>query len=79
VLRLGDIDQAKAKGLGKRGKQAMNRHFQERGGRGMYIAGETLIPRETPMRTLSSGLSLWRFAGLLLLPLKRLRRKKNGL
>ncbi len=51
------MDQAKAKGVGKRGRQAMNRHFQERGGPGACIAGETLIPPETPMRTLSSGLS----------------------
>ncbi len=38
VLRLGDMDQAKAKGVGKRGRQAMDRHFQEQGGRGACIA-----------------------------------------
>jgi hypothetical protein len=43
------------------------------------VTGETLMPRETPMRTLSSGVSLWRFALVFLLPVQRSRRKHDGL
>jgi hypothetical protein len=43
------------------------------------VTGETFIPRETPMRTLSSGVSLWRFALVFLLPLQPSRWKHDGL
>ncbi len=71
--------ECKAKELGKGGGKAMKSDGKRRGIGGTSVTGETLMPRETPMRTLCSGLHVWRFAGLFLLPLKRLRRKKNGL
>src|SRR6266516_5757501 len=63
----------------QRGRETMDRHFQERISRRTGIASQAFIPRETPMCALCAGLSLRRFAVLFLLPLKHLRRKNDGL
>src|SRR6266487_408671 len=65
--------------MSKRGRETMDRHFQERISRRTGIASQAFIPRETPMCALCAGLSLRRFAVLFLLPLKHLRRKNDGL
>src|SRR5450755_1690689 len=69
---LGDGNEAKAKSASKGGRQSMECHLQEWSRRAACIASETLIPRETPMCTLCSGVSLWRWGDLFLLRLKRL-------
>jgi len=71
--------ECQAKDVGKGGGKAMKSDGKRRGSGGTSVTGETLIPRETPMRTLRAGLSLWRFAVLFLLWLKRSRRKHDGL
>jgi len=47
--------------------------------RGTSVPRETFIPAQAPMRTLRSGLSLWRFEVFFLLQLKRISRKHDRL
>ena len=71
--------ECQAKDVRKGGRKAMKSDGKRRGIGWASVTGETLIPRETPMRTLSSGVSLWRFALVFLLRWKRSRRKHDGL
>ena len=71
--------ECKAKDVRKGGRKAMKSDGKRRSSGGASVTGETLIPRETPMRTLRAGLSLWRFAVVFLLRLKRSRREHDGL
>jgi hypothetical protein len=71
--------ESKAKELGKGGRKAMKSDGKRWDTGWTSVTSETLIPRETPMCTLGSGLSLWRFAVFFLLPLKHIRREKNRL
>src|SRR5216684_4497138 len=71
--------ECQAKNVRKGGRQAMNSDGKRQGIGWTSVTGEALMPRETPMRTLSSGLSFWRFALVLLLLLQRSRRKHDGL
>jgi hypothetical protein len=71
--------ECQAKYVRKGGRKAMKSDGKRRGMGWASVTGKTLIPRETPMRTLSSGLSLWRLALLFLLPLQRSRRQHDGL
>ena len=77
--RLRSSHECKATYFRKGGGKAMKSDGKRQGIGGTSVTGETLIPRETPMRTLSSGLSLWRFAVLFLLLLKRIGRKYDRL
>ena len=68
VLHLGYIDQTKAKDVGERGRETMDRHFQERGGRGSCIASETLIPGDhskTGANSMLDLLPLWNASRLM--------------
>ena len=71
--------ECQAKDVRKGGRKAMKSDGKRRGSGWTSVTGETLIPRETPMRTLRAGLSLWRFALVFLLRLQRSRRKHDGL
>jgi hypothetical protein len=71
--------ESKAKEQGKCGRKAMKSDCKQRGIGETSVTSKTLIPVQTPMRTLCSGLYVWRFAVLFLLQLNRLRRKKNCL
>jgi hypothetical protein len=71
--------ECQAKDVRKGGRKAMKSDGKRRGSGGASVTGKTLIPRETPMRTLRAGLSLWRFAVVFLLRLKRSRREHDGL
>ena len=71
--------ECQAKDVRKGGRKAVKSDGKRRSSGGASVTGETLIPRETPMRTLRAGLSLWRFAVVFLLRLKRSRREHDGL
>ena len=71
--------ESKAKELGKGGGKAMKSDGKRWGTGGTSVTRETLIPRETPMRTLGSGLSIWRFDVFFLLPLNCIKRKNDRL
>lgn len=71
--------ESKAKELGKGGRKAMKRDCKRWSAGGTSVTSETLIPTQAPMRTLCSGLSLWRFEVFFLLQVNRIRRKNDGL
>jgi len=80
MLSLGSsLQQAKAKGLSKGGGEAMNGHLKWYGGRGARIASKTLIPTETAMRSLCSGLYLRLLDVRFLRVWNRGRGEQNGL
>jgi hypothetical protein len=71
--------ESKAKELGKGGRKAMKSDGKRWSAGGTSETRETLIPTQVPMRTLCSGVSLWRFAVFFLLQVNRIRRKHDGL
>src|SRR6266849_998636 len=71
--------ESKAKELGKGGRKAMKSNGKRRSARGTSVTSKTLVPVQTPMRTLRSRLSVCRFDGWFLLQRNRLRRKENRL
>ena len=79
ALCLRSSHQAKAKGLGKSGRETVDRDLKRWGSRRASIANETLIPTETPMRPLCSGQHLLFLDVLFLLSLSRARGKDDGL
>jgi hypothetical protein len=68
-----------AKDVRKGGRKTMKSDGKRRGIGWASVPGETLMPRETPMRTLRAGVSLWRLAIVFLLQWKRSRRKQDAL
>src|SRR5258707_5332019 len=70
---------SKAKELGKCGRKAMKSDGKWWGTGWTSVTSETLIPTQTPMCPLGSGLSLHRFTLLFLLLGNHIRRKNDGL
>jgi|SRR5712692_1023636 len=71
--------QSKANGLGKDGRQTVDRHHKWWGGRWTSIASKALIPTETPMCSLCSTLHVLILSVLFLLWLSRARGEDDGL
>jgi len=60
---LGSRNESKAKELGKGGGKAVKRDGKRWSASGTSVTSKALLPVQTPMRTLCSGVSVWRFAG----------------
>lgn len=71
--------ESKAKELGKGGRKAMKSDRKRWSTGGTSVTSETLIPAQTPMCTLCSGLYIGWLEVFFLLQLNRIRRKNDRL